>query len=126
MSTKTPLPTGTVLRLKLDEQGIPLKCKARLVARGNLQSNGLYTKENRYAPVVCFDLVRILVALSASFVWKRYQVDVKRAFLHSRLPRESEIWISLPKIDGTPAANGSVVKLVKLLYGLREAAKLCY
>ena len=125
-STKNVLPTGMVLRLKRDEHGLPSKFKARLVARGNLQRNGDYTQENRYAPVASFDLVRILVALSASFGWKRHQKDVKGAFLHSRLPIDTDIWIKLSKIDGIPAADGSVVKLVKSLYGLREAPKLWY
>ena len=124
--TKNFLPTGVVLRLKRDEHGLPSKFKARLVARGNLQMNDDYTQEKRYATVASFDVVRILVALSASFGCKRHQIDVKGGFLNSRLPNDTDIWIKLPKIDGIPAANGSVVELVKSLYELPEAPKLWY
>lgn len=120
------LPSGVILKLKRDEKGLPARFKARLVARGNLQDVGQSSYTNRYAPVACFDLVRILLALSAGFKWARCHVDVKGAFLYAQLPEKHDIWMRLPKIDGISEADGSVVKLIKSIYGLREAPKLWY
>ena len=74
------LPSGVILKLKRDAHGKPSRFKARLVARGNLQKVDERAYESRYAPVACFDLVRILLALSAAFGWSRHQIDVKGAF----------------------------------------------
>lgn len=120
------LPSGIILRLKRDEDGKPARFKARLVARGNLQTVTDSSYASRYAPVACFDLVRILLVLSAAFGWSRHQVDVKGAFLYSKLPETTNIFLRLPSIDGVPGATGNVVKLLKSLYGLREAPKLWY
>lgn len=123
---KRPIPSGIILKLKRDFRGFTARFKARLVARGNLQ----YVEDNsyaaRYAPVACFDLERILLSLSASFGWIRHQVDVKGAFLYSVLPDTTSIWLKLPNINGIEWANGRVVRLIKSLYGLREAPKLWY
>ena len=124
--TGKALPSGIVLRLKRDQEGRPARFKARLVARGNLQPVDENTYEKRYAPVACFDLVRILLALSTSQSWSRHQVDIKGAFLYADLPESDKISLKLPKIDGVRGADGSIVKLQKSLYGLREAPKLWY
>lgn len=73
-----------------------------------------------------FELGRILIALSASFGWKRLQIDVKGTFLLFYLPKDTDIWIRLPKINEIPATDGFVVKLVKALYGLRKTPMLWY
>ena len=121
-----PIPSGVILRMKRDAEGRPARFKARLVARGNLQYVRDSSYASRYAPVACFDLVRVLLVLTASFGWSRHQVDVKGAFLYAPLPTKEQIWIRLPSIDGVDRANGQVVRLLKSLYGLREAPKLWY
>lgn len=114
------IPSGVILELKRNERGRPSRFKARLVARVNLQDNRNETCENRYAPVACFELVRILLVLSVAFGWSKQQIDIKGAFLYSKLPNTSHIWIRLPKIDGVNEADGRIVKLIKSLYGLRD------
>lgn len=96
-----------------------MKFKSRLVARGNLQSNTApYTE--RYAPVACLDLVRILLVISAARDWDRCQLDVTGAFLYSSLPEDMKIWVRLPVLPGVPGADGTVRRLLKSLYGLRK------
>lgn len=114
------LPSGIVLRVKRDSQGHVAKYKARLVVRGNFQADGNDYAE-LYAPVACIELVRLMFAVSVSKGWSIEQMDVKSAFLHAKLPDTDDVWIRLPKVPGVPAANGRVVKLVKSLYGLRQA-----
>ena len=42
------------------------------------------------------------------------------------LPEGDDIWIKLPNIPGNPSLSGKIVRLIKSLYGLRQAPKLWY
>lgn len=119
------LPSGIILRIKRDSHGDVAKYKARLVVRGNLQSNET-DYAALYAPVACIELVRLLLAVSVVKSFVVDQLDVKSAFLHADLPATDNIWVKLPKISGISRADGSLVKLRKSLYGLRQAPKLWY
>lgn len=57
--------------------------------------------------------------------WKTRHIDFEGAFLHATLEDGKDIWIRLPNIPGT-SLRGQIVKLVKSLYGLRQAPKLWY
>ena len=59
-------------------------------------------------------------------VWDIEHVDIKGAFLYAELPKSDRIVIRLPKIDGVKAANGQYLRLLRSLYGLRQAPKLWY
>ena len=120
-----PLPSGVILRLKRDANGQPARSKARLVARGNFQSDAVdYTE--LYAPVACTEPVRIMLSVASYRNWSVEQVDVKGAFIHAPLPKPNQISIRLPVIQGVSGANGKVVRLAKSLYGVRQAPMLCY
>jgi hypothetical protein len=73
--------TKWVFRNKQDENGIVTRNKARLVAQGFTQIEGLDFEE-RYAPVAKLEGIRILVAYAAHHDFKLYQMDVKSAFLN--------------------------------------------
>lgn len=64
---KKPVPIGLILNIKHSEEGKPARFKARLVARGNLQLRHDRSPKNFYAAVISFDLVRLLVIISAAF-----------------------------------------------------------
>lgn len=119
------LPSGVVLRIKRNAHGQISRLKARLVVRGNFQEDAVDYAE-LYAPVACVELVRLMLAVAVQKNYTISQVDIKGAFLHAKLPENDHIWVRLPKIDGVSAANGQIVKLVKSLYGLRQAPKLWY
>lgn len=121
-----PIPSGVILRVKRNENGDVARLKARLVARGNLQTKSHSSYASLYAPVASFDLVRLLLTLSVQFGWYRYQLDVKGAFLYADLPSGTEVYLRLPTIAGVKQADGSVVRLIKSLYGLREAPNVWY
>jgi hypothetical protein len=55
--------------------------KTRFVAQGFSQVEGLDFKET-FAPVVCLEAIRILLAFAASKEFKLYQMDAKSAFLN--------------------------------------------
>ena len=98
----------------------PPTYKARLVAQGFRQVYGLDYFET-FSPVVRYESIRIVLALSAHFGLLIHQMDVSTAFLNGTL--DEEIYMRIP--DGIDAPHGLVCKLNKSLYGLKQAP-LCW
>ena len=73
--------TKWVFRNKQDEHGVVTINKARLVAQGYTQIEGLNFCET-YAPVARLDSIRILLAYATHHDFKLYQMDVEIAFLN--------------------------------------------
>ncbi|GKE67801.1 retrovirus-related pol polyprotein from transposon TNT 1-94 [Tanacetum coccineum] len=73
-----------IYKVKLDELGGILKNKARLVARGYRQEEGIDFEES-FAPVARLEAIRIFLAFSAHINMVVYQMDVKTAFLNGNL-----------------------------------------
>jgi hypothetical protein len=73
--------TRWVFRNKQDEHGVVIRKKARLVAQGFTQIEGLDFGQT-YAPVGRLESIRILLAYAAHHDFKLYQMDVKSAFLN--------------------------------------------
>nr|GFC75787.1 retrovirus-related Pol polyprotein from transposon TNT 1-94 [Tanacetum cinerariifolium] len=76
-----------IYKVKLDELGGILKNKARLVARGYRQEEGIDFEES-FAPVARLEVIRIFLAFSAQMNMVVYQMDVKTAFLNGNLREE--------------------------------------
>ncbi|GJU91076.1 retrovirus-related pol polyprotein from transposon TNT 1-94 [Tanacetum coccineum] len=72
----TVIGTKWVYRNKLDENGIVSRNKARLVAQGYNQQEGIDYDET-YAPVARLESIRILLAIACANDFKLYQMDVK-------------------------------------------------
>jgi transposase InsO family protein len=108
-----------VFKVKKDSQGNFLSRKTRLVAKGFTQIPGVDYFEV-FHPVGKGVTFRLLCAKAACSNLQLYHVDIKGAFLHAEL--EEEIYMELP--PGTGFENGcenAVVKLLKTLYGLKQA-----
>ncbi|GJX19217.1 retrovirus-related pol polyprotein from transposon TNT 1-94 [Tanacetum coccineum] len=73
-----------IYKVKLDELGGILKNKARLVARGYRQEEGIDFEES-FAPVARLEAIRIFLAFAAHMNMVIYQMDVKTAFLNGNL-----------------------------------------
>nr|GEZ35532.1 retrovirus-related Pol polyprotein from transposon TNT 1-94 [Tanacetum cinerariifolium] len=112
-----------IYKVKLDELGGILKNKARLVARGYLQEEGIDFEES-LAPVARIDSIRIFLAFVAHMNMVVYQMDVKTAFLNGNL--QEDIYVSQP--DGFVSTDNPnhVYKLKKALYGLKQAPRAWY
>ena len=76
--------TKWVFKNKQDEHGQVTRNKARLVAQGFTQIEGLDFGET-FAPVARLESIRILLAFSSHHDFKLYQMDVKSAFLNGPL-----------------------------------------
>ncbi|GKD83336.1 retrovirus-related pol polyprotein from transposon TNT 1-94, partial [Tanacetum coccineum] len=101
-------------RLKLDDLRGILKNKARLVARGYRQEEGIDFKES-FAPVARLEAIRIFLAFSAHINMVIYQMDVKIAFLNGNLCEE--VHVSQPDGFVDPDNPNHVYKLKKLFMG---------
>nr|GEZ47800.1 retrovirus-related Pol polyprotein from transposon TNT 1-94 [Tanacetum cinerariifolium] len=80
-------------KVKLDELGGILKNKARLVARGYRQEEGIDFEES-FSPVARLEAIRIFLAYAAHKNMAVYQMDVKTAFLNGNL--REEVYVSQP------------------------------
>ncbi|GJW12673.1 retrovirus-related pol polyprotein from transposon TNT 1-94 [Tanacetum coccineum] len=76
-----------IYKVKLDEMGGILKNKARLVARGYRQEEGIDFEES-FAPVARLDAIRIFLAYASHMNMIVYQMNVKTAFLNGILREE--------------------------------------
>nr|GEX84519.1 hypothetical protein [Tanacetum cinerariifolium] len=112
-----------IYKVKLDKLGGILKNKARLVARGYLQEDGIDFEES-FAPVSTLDAIRIFLVYVAHKNMVVYQMDVKTAFLNGNL--WEEVYVS--QLDGfvDPDNSNHVYKLKKALYGLKQAPHAWY
>lgn len=71
-----------------------MKYKARIVARGFVQKNGIAFEEV-FAPVTRLETVRLLLDLSAKNGCKVHHLDVKSAFLNGDL--FEEVYVTQPE-----------------------------
>nr|GFB05339.1 copia protein [Tanacetum cinerariifolium] len=82
-----------IYKVKLNELGGILKNKARLVARGYCQEEGIDFEES-FAPVARLKAIWIFLAYDAHKNMVVYQMDVKTAFLNENL--QEEVYVSQP------------------------------
>ncbi|GJS15694.1 retrovirus-related pol polyprotein from transposon TNT 1-94 [Tanacetum coccineum] len=112
-----------IYKVKLDELGGILKNKARLVARGYCQEDGIDFEES-FASVARLEAIRIFLAFVAHINMVVYQMDVKTAFLNGNL--REEVYVSQPDGFVDPDKPNYVYKLKKALYGLKQAPRAWY
>nr|GFB50625.1 retrovirus-related Pol polyprotein from transposon TNT 1-94 [Tanacetum cinerariifolium] len=110
-------------KVNLDELGGILKNKARLVARGYRQKEGIDFEES-FAPVSRLEAIRIFLAYAAHKNIVVYQMDVKTAFFNGNL--REEVYVSQPDGFVDPDNPNHVYKLKKALYGLKQAPRAWY
>nr|GEV03989.1 retrovirus-related Pol polyprotein from transposon TNT 1-94 [Tanacetum cinerariifolium] len=116
-------PHTIIYKVKLDDLGGILKNKARLVARGYHQEEGIDFEEY-FAPVARLEAISIFLAYAAHKNMVVYQMDVKTAFLKGNL--REEVCVSQPDGFVDPNNPNHVYKLKKGLYGLKQAPRAWY
>ncbi|GJY59192.1 ribonuclease H-like domain, reverse transcriptase, RNA-dependent DNA polymerase [Tanacetum coccineum] len=109
-----------VFKTKKDANGNIIKHKARLVAKGYIQQHGIDFEEV-FAPVARMETIRLLLAIAANNKWEVHHLDVKSAFLHGDL--KEEVYVTQPEGFIKRQDNGKVYRLIKALYGLRQAPR---
>jgi hypothetical protein len=92
--------TKWVFKNKQDENGIVIRNKARLVAQGFAQIEGM-DFEDTFAPVARLEAIRLLLAFASFHNFKLYQMDVKSAFLNG--PLKETAYVAQPPVSKTHA-----------------------
>ncbi|GJU97643.1 putative reverse transcriptase domain-containing protein [Tanacetum coccineum] len=116
--------TKWVYRNKKDERGVVVRNKARLVAQGHRQEEGIDYDEV-FAPVARIEAIRLFLAFASFMGFIVYQMDVKSAFLYGTI--DEEVYVSQPPgfVDPDSLYKGFIGGK-KLLYGLHKPLEAWY
>lgn len=129
---KVPLPMVWSMKRKRDPLGFIIKYKARLCAGGH-KSIEFVDYWTTYSPVVSWGTVRLVLILALINEWHMRSVDFILAF--PQAPVKTDIFMKPPKVppdfiipDLPKFADRflNVYKLIKNLYGLKDAGKTWY
>ncbi|GKD29022.1 retrovirus-related pol polyprotein from transposon TNT 1-94, partial [Tanacetum coccineum] len=96
---KKAIGTKWVYRNKKDERGIVVRNKARLVAQGYKQEEGIDYDEV-FAHVARIEAIMLFFAYASFMNFLVYQMDVKSAFLYGTI--EEEVYVSQPPAQKVP------------------------
>ncbi|GJU25129.1 putative ribonuclease H-like domain-containing protein [Tanacetum coccineum] len=121
-SGKRAIGTKWVFRNKKDERVIMIRNKARLVALGHRQEEGI-DYEEVFALVARIEEIRLFLTYASFMGFMVYQMDVKSAFLYGTI--EEEVYVTQPQGFKDPNHPDKVYKVVKALYGLHQAPRAC-
>jgi hypothetical protein len=114
--------TKWVFNVKYSADGRIDRFKARLVARGFSQREGL-DFEDTFAPVIRLESLRILFALSTMYGLKAHLLDATNAYVGSKI--DKQIFMEIPEgIDPRSHDPNDVCEILQSLYGLRQSAHL--
>ena len=120
---QTVIGTKWIFKNKLNEEGKIIRNKARLVAQGYVQEEGIDYEET-YAPVARLDAIRLLFSFACANEFRLFQMDVKSAFLNGII--KEEVYVEQPPGFGDDKHPDWVFKLNKALYGLKQAPRAWY
>ncbi|GKA15786.1 retrovirus-related pol polyprotein from transposon TNT 1-94 [Tanacetum coccineum] len=104
-------------------RGIVIRNKARLVAQGYTQEEGIDYDEV-FAPVSRIKAIRLFLAYASFKDFVLYQMDVKSAFLYGKI--KEEVYVCQPLGFEDPEFPDKVYKVEKALYGLHQAPRAWY
>nr|GEU56926.1 hypothetical protein [Tanacetum cinerariifolium] len=107
-------------RNKKDERGIVVKNKARLVAQGYIQEEGI-DYEEVFALVSRIEAIRLFLAYVSFIGFMVYQMDDKSDFMYGTI--KEEVYVCQPLGFEDPDYPNKVYKVVKELYGLHQAPR---
>nr|GEX19935.1 putative ribonuclease H-like domain-containing protein [Tanacetum cinerariifolium] len=107
-------------KMPKEDKGIVVRNKARLVAQGHTQEEGI-DYEEVFAPVARIEAIRLFLAYASFMGFMVYQMDVKSAFLYGTI--KEEVYVCQPLGFEDPDHHEKVYKVVKALYGLHQAPR---
>ena len=108
-----------IFKKKTYIDGIVTICKARFVAKGFRQVQGVEYDET-FSPIAMLKSVQILLAIAAFYNFEIWQMDVKTAFLNGFL--KEELYMMKPEGFVDPKGANKVCKLQRSIYGLLQAS----
>ncbi|GJV33629.1 putative ribonuclease H-like domain-containing protein [Tanacetum coccineum] len=120
---KRAISSKWVFRNKKIHMGIMIRNKARLVAQGYTQEEGINYDEVFFL-VTRIEAIRLFLAYASFKDFVVYQMDVKSAFLYGKI--EEEVYVCQPPGFEDPEFLDRVYKVEKALYGLHQAPRAWY
>nr|GEW13044.1 retrovirus-related Pol polyprotein from transposon TNT 1-94 [Tanacetum cinerariifolium] len=120
---KTIIKTKWIFKNKKDESSLVIRNKARLVAVGYSQQEGIDYDET-FALVARIEAIRLFLAYDAHKDFTVFQMDVKTAFLNGIL--KEEVYVGQPPSFVNKQYPDHVYALDKALYGLKQAPRAWY
>nr|GEY09855.1 ribonuclease H-like domain-containing protein [Tanacetum cinerariifolium] len=106
----TPIQTRNkskeVLKNKKDKKGIVIRNKARLVAQGHIQEEGIDYDEV-FAPVARIEAIKLFLAYVSFMGFIVYQMDVKSAFLYGTI--DEEVYVMQPPGFQDPESPSNIM-----------------
>lgn len=112
-----------IFKTKKDSEGKFQRFKARIMAKGFTQKEGIDFNEF-FSPISTKDSFRIIMAHVAHFDLELRQMDVKATFLNGDL--NEEVYVQQPEGFMTSGNARLACKLRKSIYGLKEASRKWY
>ena len=117
---RKPITCRWVYDLKRDSEGTIVLFKARLVVHGFKQMEGIDFQKT-FSSTIQMRTFRMLVAISVQLGMKLTQYDISNAFLNGTL--KEEVYMDFPP-GYSKGKEGKCWKLLKGLYGLKQASRL--
>ena len=105
-----------IYKIKYVADGSIEKFKARFVAKGYAQKEGIDYEES-FAPVAHYTSIKSVISLAAQMGWEIHQMDVKTTLLKGVI--EEEVYMEQPEGFETHEQKTDVCRLKKALYGLK-------
>ena len=120
---KSVVSSKWIFKTKHSADGSIEKFKARFVARGFCQKEGIGYVLN-FALVARYTSTRTIFSLASKMRWKLHQMDVNTTFLTGVI--EEKVYIEQPLGFETHDKKTHVCRLKKALYGLKQAPRAWY
>ncbi|GJS00359.1 ribonuclease H-like domain-containing protein [Tanacetum coccineum] len=116
---RKPIGSKWVYRIKYKFDGEVDRYKARLVANGFGQKEGIDYEET-FSPIIKMGTIRCLISLAVQNNWNIFQMDVNNVFLYGDL--NEEVYM-LPSPGFFNPFDKKVCRLKRSLYGLKQAPR---
>nr|GFA20620.1 Gag-Pol polyprotein [Tanacetum cinerariifolium] len=120
---KTIIKTKWIFKKKKDKSSLVIRNKARLVAVGYSQQEGIDYDE-MFAPVARIEAIRLFLSYAAHKDFTVFQMDEKIAFLNGIF--KEEVYVGQPPGFVSKQYLDHVCALDKALYGLKQAPRAWY
>lgn len=117
------IPSKWVYNVKTDQAGRIIRYKARIVAKGCAQRDGIDFDET-FSPVVNFCIIRVMLTIASLKKWTAKHLDVNCAYLYGTL--DEQLYMRIPCGIEKGREKNKVCLLKKAIYGLRQAGLRWY
>ena len=115
------IPGKYVWKVKPDDKGNIRKWKARWIVQGFRQRAG-HDYDKTFASVANIVTVRCLLAIACELGWEVHQMDVRAAYLCTKIEEHVKMYIKCP--DGYSLPEGLDARLLGGLYGTKQGGAL--